>query len=182
MKLSVPAKSYLVLDGVLTPNQCDEIVQVLRQEDRARWIRRSEFQTGRGMPGQTCNYYFGGHHTFKKETADLLISHAPFLDGFGLDEVCVNMYLPGDGIGLHTDRRHPRNMVVSLHDNKEQGCLIGDELLYDIKGRAVVHPGVSLPHSVPNVKVERFVLIYLYDYQGALQCRHQKLALNASKP
>ena len=181
MKLSVPAKSFLVVDNILTAEQCDAALQALRSEEPARWLRRTAFQTGRGMPGQSCNYFFGGHHTFSKETTELLIGMAPVLEGYGLDEVCSNHYLPGDGIGVHTDRRHPRNMVVSLEDNKEQGCLIDGVLHYDVKGRGMIHPGISLPHSVPAVTTERYVLIFLYEFQGRLQCLHQKLVSNASK-
>lgn len=180
MNLSVRAKSVLFVDNILSPEKCEEILQRLRAEPESRWTRRSEMQMGRGMKGQTCNYDFAGHHTLTKETADFLISCAPMVDGFGLDEVCVNRYFPGDGIGWHTDRRHPRNMVISLETNPDQGCLTEEYMIPDIQGRAIVHPGITVVHCVPPVKTERFVLICLYDYQGQLRCRHQELVSNAS--
>ncbi len=130
--------------------------------------------------GQTCEYDFAGHHTFRRETADFLISHAPMVEGVSLDEVCVNRYRPGDGIGWHVDRRHPRNMVISLETNPEQGCQTEDTFYSDVQGRAIVHPGITVRHCVPPVKTERFVLICLYDYQGQLRCLHQELSSNAS--
>jgi len=180
VKLSVRAKSVLSVDNVLTPAQCEEILRRLRAEPECRWHRRQEMQPGRGMRGQSCNYDFAGHHTLTKETAEFLISCAPMVDGVTLDEVCVNRYHPGDGIGDHVDRRHPRNMVISLETNPTQGCLIDGVLHADVQGRALVHPGITVVHSVPAVTTERFVLICLYDYQGRLQCLHQKLASNVS--
>lgn len=182
MKLSVHAKSVLSVTDILSPETCEEILTRLRAEPDSRWMRRSTIQPGRGMMGQSCEYDFAGHHTLSKETAEFLISCAPIVEGVSLDEVCVNRYRPGDGIGWHVDRRHPRNMVISLETNPEQGCLLeGGELFADVQGRALVHPGITVRHCVPPVKTERFVLICLYDYQGQLKCLHQKLALSASK-
>lgn len=183
MKLLVPAKSVLVIDNVISQEECRLILDTLKSVELARWSRRNSLHLTRAEdPNQTSDYYFGANNTFAKETTEFLMQFAPVVEGLGLDEVCVNWYLPGDGIGTHTDRRQPRNMVISLETNEKQGCVVNGQLYHDVAGRALVHPGVSLPHSVPNVTTERFVLIFLYDYQGRLQCQHKKLVSEGLNP
>lgn len=182
MKLQVHAKSFESVESVLTPEQVEQARGVLKALDECFWVRRDKMAPGRAMPGEDCLYDFAAQTTLPEVVLDYLISLAPEVDDLELDEVCINRYLPGHYIGKHVDKSHPVNMVVALQSNDKQGCLAEGVLIPDVAGRAVVHPSMSVIHSVPVIEEERYVLIFLYTFVGALQCRHATIRSKGLNP
>jgi len=54
------------------------------------------------------------------------------------------------------------NMVIALNDCGD-GFKAGELFIPDCPGQGFIFPARSEPHSVPPVKHERFVAIFLYE-------------------
>lgn len=163
MKFSVRETSHSLHDAVIAPEKCAEIREKIRALPPHVWFRRTGEMPGRGYPGETCAYWYATHRSMPPEFSKELGELAPKVDGWKLDIICINKYLPGDYIGTHRDRgTHPFNLVIPLQDG-EDGMFIKGELLKDKAGRAGLNAYTGLPHSVPPVKSERYVLIFLFN-------------------
>lgn len=144
----------------------DEINNRIQDLEELRWVRRTNLGRGRGIVDSAdCAYDFLGDKQMPKELKDFLESVAPKAGIFGLKEICINRYRKGDYIGPHKDKDlYIKNIVISLQDSSD-GLYVNDtdEFIKDKKGQAVWFTGVGPTHSVPPVKEERHVLIYLYE-------------------
>lgn len=143
-----------------------EINNRIKDLDELRWIRRTDLGRGRGVVDSAdCAYDFIGDKQMPKDLKDYLESLAPKAGIFGLKEICINRYRVGDYIGPHKDKDlYIKNVVISLQENGD-GLLVDEtqEFIEDIEGQAVWFTGVGPTHSVPPVKHNRHVLIYLYE-------------------
>ena len=151
-----------VLRGsLISPAACAHILAELKAVPEPYWYRRTNLQHGRGVAGATCDYWWLTPAGMPKNISDLLIQHAPRVEGLELSEWIVNRYLPGQYMGKHRDRDPiPYNAVIPLQALGD-GLQLEDVFYPDEVGVGTVFEGPTDVHEVPPVKFERYVLVYL---------------------
>lgn len=149
---------------VFSKDVCEGLLAEIRAMPEARWYLREKINSRPTVPGRVkAHYYFCGDRQQPKELNQLLRELAPVIPGTELGEACINRYDVGSYMPEHVDIAHYRyNLVVMLSDHGD-GLLVRDRFIQDTPGQGVLFPEMSAPHSVPPVKHQRFVLIYLYE-------------------
>ena len=153
------------IEQIFDKEQVVNIVNKIKEIDEPRWHVRDTFGPGRGLPDATCRYDYTNQIYLDKETIDYLKSYAPDYKDYFLNEVAINRYNVGDYIGPHRDRdMHRKNVVISLQE-KGDGLLLDEtnKFIKDKIGQGVAITGIGPVHSVPEVKNERYSLIFLYE-------------------
>lgn len=155
----------LTIEQIFDKEQVVNIVNRIKEIEEPRWHVRDTFGPGRGLPNATCRYDYTNQIYLDKETVDFLKEQAPVYDNYFLNEVAINRYNVGDYMGPHRDRDvHRKNVVISLQENGD-GLLLDEsnEFIEDKVGQGVAITGIGPVHSVPEVKNERYSLIFLYE-------------------
>lgn len=142
-----------------------ELRKIAEAIDPLRWKTRHGLSPGRGIDNATCRYNFCGHAQMDDTTKNMLKKLAPVFDDCKLAEIAINKYQVGDYLGKHKDRHYYRKNIVIALQASGDGLYIDDtgEFIEDKLGQGVIFEGIGPAHSVPPVKNERYVLIYLYE-------------------
>lgn len=148
--------------GLLSNEVCRAVREALQQLPPMYWTTRSQLAPGRGYAGETCHYSWSGPKSLPAEFYASLVDIAPKFDGLDLYEACVNKYMPGDYIGRHRDRDGcVLNVTVPLQTGGD-GVIVDEVFYQDQVGSGNLLYQTGPAHSVPPVKHERYVLIFLY--------------------
>lgn len=154
--------SFQSIPGVFSEEVCREIREKLMALPKEAWALRQGEMRGRGYPGETCHYRWIGPGMFPKDLYDRLLELAPKREDWVLCEICANKYLPGDYIGKHRDRdMYQINLVIPIQTG-EDGVEVEGEFKADVAGQANIFYNTGPAHTVPAVKKERYLLIFLY--------------------
>lgn len=140
-----------------------ELVQALRAMPASRWFHRTQINSRPTQGSRDCDYHFLGDRQQPKDFNKALRQLAPHIEGAWLGEACINRYDVGGYMPEHVDIAMYRyNMVIALSDLGD-GFKAGELFIPDQPGQGFIFPARSEPHSVPPVKHERFVAIFLYE-------------------
>lgn len=148
---------------VFSKHECEELLGKIQQIESARWFRRLKINSIPTQGTTVADYYFLGDKQQPKEFNVYLRALAPKLEGVVLQEACINRYDVGQYMPEHRDiTQHRFNMVIALNEDGD-GITILDDFFPDVQGMATIFPYASKPHSVPPVKHQRYIVIYLYE-------------------
>lgn len=155
----------LAVKNIFDKETVNKIIEKIGEIEEPRWFKREQLAPGRGLPGSTCRYDYCNQIHMSKELVSFFKRLAPVYDNFYIGEVAINRYNVGDYIGPHRDRDiYRRNLVISLQEQGD-GLYLDetDEFIEDKIGQGVLIDGIGPVHSVPEVKKERYSLIFLYE-------------------
>lgn len=148
---------------VYSKETCQHVLSLVHAMEEPRWYHRLKINSRPTKGQDVSDYYFCGDAQQPKAFNQLLQSLAPEIEGYRLKESIVNRYDPGQYMPEHVDLSHYQfNIVIPLCEAGD-GVWVNDQWIEDEAGVAVVFPYKSLPHSVPPVKRQRYVVIYLYE-------------------
>lgn len=160
MNSMVREKSPVV---AFSKEECAYLLEQLRAFPEPRWFHRDRINSKPTQGVTAASYDFCGDRQQPKDFNAYLRSLAPTIEGAWLAEACINRYLVGGGMPEHVDiARYRYNMVVALNERGD-GVINSGVFHEDVAGEGFIYPARSEPHSVPAVKHERYVVIYLYE-------------------
>lgn len=142
---------------------CELVRDYVNTLPAGRWAHRLKINSLPTAGTEECDYWFLGDKQQPKEFSDFLFGMAPLVDGAKPVEAIINRYEVGGGMAEHIDIAVYRTNLVVMLSNNDDGIIVEDVFYKDDPGKAIIFPFKSPPHSVPPVKKQRFVLIYLYE-------------------
>ncbi len=160
--LEVPKDSVLNV-RVIPDAVCDEVVRYVKTLKEQYFRMRTMLHSIPTDGTKECLYGFLGDVQQPREFNRFLKAIAPTIDGIKPTEHIINRYDPGMYLPGHIDSDIYRaNMVVNLVEEGD-GIEIEGVFYEDVKGHCKMFPTNSAPHSVPPVKKQRYIIIYLYE-------------------
>lgn len=97
-----------------------------------------------------------------KPLLNKLMSNAPDIGDYWLEEVIINKYSIGDSIPPHKDKHHYRKFILISLSESQDGLIVEDIFYEDKKGFGIEFTGTDDLHEVKPVKHKRYSLLYLY--------------------
>lgn len=142
---------------------CDELVTEFEFLHPARWVKRTEFVSGRAKGDRSCSYKCCLNKSIPQNLYNRLLDLAPKFKDAKVAEIVINKYDPGDYLPNHLDRTpYIYNCIIQLSEEGD-GVTIEETFVPDKKGTCIVFESIGPWHEVKPVKNKRYVLIYLYE-------------------
>jgi|3_EtaG_2_1085321.scaffolds.fasta_scaffold13580_3 hypothetical protein len=163
-----------IIENCVSEQQCDNIVNQLKQLNPAYWTDRSIHAPNFGIDGSVGTYVSLNDKTCPPDLLTEINSVAPKITGHAapmeIDETIVNHYSPGSFVPPHIDAvTFTFAIAVVTLESKEEcfaywpdGHKETKVVIPDKKGAAIILHDVRTVHEVMPTEGDRYTLIYNY--------------------